>query len=164
MDAVVGREVADSFELIWPTGEIDEQYLGGPLWEMSPPDVRFTDIPRPIVPSPASEPMTVRLRPLTAPPEVLEPAPEPVSVDVVLAIQRAIAAIGSDAVVEAALIDGPPAGTGLACSATGSSMAEVARPADRANPGARIELGPASDATDERRSALKRLIGGLRRR
>jgi hypothetical protein len=160
----VGREVADSFELIWPTGEIDEQYLGGPLWEMSPPDVRFNDMPRPIVPSPASEPMTVRLRPLTAPSEVFEPAPEPVSVDVVRAIQRAIAAIGSDAVVEAALIDGPPTGARLAYSAAGSAIAEVAGPAHRANPGDRITLGPASDATDERRSALKRLIGGLRRR
>ncbi|HEX4981449.1 MAG TPA: hypothetical protein VFV63_07120 [Ilumatobacteraceae bacterium] len=25
---IVGQEVADAFELIWPNGEIDEQFLG----------------------------------------------------------------------------------------------------------------------------------------
>ena len=32
-DVIVGREVADAFELIWPTGEIDDQFLGWPLSE-----------------------------------------------------------------------------------------------------------------------------------
>lgn len=32
-EVIVGREVADAFELIWPTGEIDGQFLGWPLSE-----------------------------------------------------------------------------------------------------------------------------------
>ncbi len=97
--SVVGREVVDAFELVWPTGEIDEQFLGGPLSEMPAPGAPFGEALRSDS-SPPPLPMTVRLKPLTAPPEVLEPAwSEPVSDDVVLAIQRAIAAIGSELAV-----------------------------------------------------------------
>ena len=42
---VVGREVVDAFELIWPTGEIDEQFLGGPLSEMPAPGAPYGDAP-----------------------------------------------------------------------------------------------------------------------
>jgi hypothetical protein len=164
-DSVIGREVADSFELIWPTGEIDDQYLGGPLWEVPPPDVRFNEMPSRIVPGVASAPMTVRLRPLAAPVEVTVTPPEPVSDDVVLAIQRAIAAIESDRVVsEAASVPVHASIRGLPDLLTRSTMPAHDAASPRAERVDHARARTTSDVTDERRSALKRLIGGLRRR
>lgn len=163
-DVVTGREVTDAFELIWPTGEIDEQFLGGSLSEMPPPGEPYTDASPAIDASPAYAPMTVRLRPLTAPPEAGEwPGPARVSEDVVLAIQRAIAAVGSDLT----LVDEPCASLRSAERSTGSVAAATRTPASGALEGDRVApCSPAdlSDPTDVRRSALKRLINGLRRR
>jgi hypothetical protein len=64
-DVIVGLEVADSFELIWPTGETDEQCLGGQLSEEPSSDPALIDAPLPVDAGSASD-------------------------DVVLAIQRAI--------------------------------------------------------------------------
>ena len=92
-DVIVGREVADAFELIWPTGEIDEQFLGGPLSEMPQPGAEH--------------------------PDRRESWPEDgrVSDDIVLAIQRTIAAIGSDP----AAIDAPPSAPRLPDRVTGAA-------------------------------------------
>ena len=67
--AIVGREVEDAFELIWPTGEIDEQFLGWPLSEES--GAALSDAPPAVgaVPTPG---------------------------DIALAIERAARAVGSD--------------------------------------------------------------------
>jgi hypothetical protein len=158
--SVVGREVADAFELIWPTGEIDEQFLGGPLSEMPAPGAPYDDAFMTNVAGPLPLPMTVRLKPLTTPPAIDEPSwSEPVSDDVVLAIQRAIAAIGSELVVA----DEPGAAPHLPARSSesdflGASRTSTADASDGSTP------PPATDPTDARRSALKRLIGGLRRR
>jgi hypothetical protein len=126
VEVIVGREVADAFELIWPTGEIDEQFLGGPLSDMPEPgdhaDRRETDNGR--VPD-----------------------------DIALAIQRTIAAIGSDS----AAIEAPPTGSRLPDRVTVAATA-IANDAEWTAATSRGE------PTDERRSALKRLISGLRRR
>ena len=159
--SVVGREVVDAFELIWPTGEIDEQFLGGPLSEMPAPGAPYGDAPRSDDPSPPPLPMTVRLKPLTAPPEVPEPSwSEPVSDDVVLAIQRAIAAIGS----ELAVADEPPPAPRLPEPSTGSVVGVSRQLGSERDRRRRTRAYAASDPSDARRSALKRLIGGLRRR
>jgi hypothetical protein len=159
--AVVGREVVDAFELIWPSGEIDEQFLGGPLSEMPAPGASYSDTPRSDNPSPPPLPMTVRLKPLTAPPEAPEPAwSEPVSDDVVLAIQRAIAAIGS----ELAVADESPLAPCLPGPSTVTVMDVSSLPAPSATGGDGFLPDAASDLSEARRSALKRLIGGLRRR
>jgi hypothetical protein len=158
--SVVGREVVDSFELIWPTGEIDEQFLGGPLSEMPAPGAPCSDVPRPGDPTPPPLPMTVRLKPLTGPPEAPAPAwSEPVSDDVVLAIQRAIAAIGSELVVAD---EAPPAPRLPEQWAVPVAGVPGHTAPDVTDGGFTIDA--ASDASDARRSALKRLIGGLRRR
>jgi hypothetical protein len=52
-DVIVGREVADAFELIWPTGEIDDQFLGWPLSEE--PGAAFPDAPSAIGEGPAPD-------------------------------------------------------------------------------------------------------------
>ena len=159
--SVVGREVADAFELIWPTGEIDEQFLGGPLSEMPAPGAPYpydeASVSNAAMPVPL--PMTVRLKPLTTPPDATEPSwSEPVSDDVVLAIQRAIAAIGS----ELAVADEPPALPRLPDRSSESDFLGTSRTsAADASDGAAQH---SADPTDARRSALKRLIGGLRRR
>jgi hypothetical protein len=104
---VAEREAGDAFELIWPTGEVDDQIIDGPLSE-------------------EPEPITVVLRPVAPPTEAAEPSSAaPVADDVVLAVRRAIAALESE-----------------------SAGAEEKTP---------------SAPTEERRSALKRLISGLRR-
>jgi hypothetical protein len=159
--SVIGREVVDSFELIWPTGEIDEQFLGGPLSEMPAPGAPCSDAPSSDDPSPPPLPMTVRLKPLTAPPEAPEPAwSEPVSDDVVLAIQRAIAAIGSELVVADEAPPAPRLPELWAVSVAGVP----ANTAPDVTDGDGVAPDAASDPSDARRSALKRLIGGLRRR
>ena len=124
-DVIVGREVADAFELIWPTGEIDEQFLGGPLSEM---------------PQPGADLFHGR-------------AADRVSDDVVLAIQRTIAAIGS----EPAPLAAPPLAP---CLPDRTTAVATAFSTDIR----RIPVSSRAVPTDERRSALKRLIGGLRRR
>jgi hypothetical protein len=159
--SVVGREVADAFELIWPTGEIDEQFLGGPLSEMPAPGALYPDALRSNDTIPPPLPMTVRLKPLTAPSEVAAPAwTEPVSDDVVLAIQRAIAAIGSELTVA----EEPPLEPRLPERSSESAFGTSHTPAPDAPAGDGDPLHATSDPTDARRSALKRLIGGLRRR
>jgi hypothetical protein len=153
--SVVGREVVDAFELIWPTGEIDEQFLGGPLSEMPAPGALSVPAPHPIDLKPSPLPMTVRLKPLTGPPHVDEPAwSEPVSDDVVLAIQRAIAAIGS----EIGVVDEPPPAPRVPDRAD-ESVGGV--PGDLVALDAGMAIHP--EPNDYRRSALKRLISGLRR-
>ena len=143
------REVGDEFELIWPTGEvddhlIDDHLIDGPLAEDRPQGVLPSDTPPPSETSPSSETsppgetsppsdaarsavaITVLLPPVAPPTEGAEPSSTaPVADDVVLAVRRAIAALESE-----------------------SAGAEEPAP---------------SEPTDERRSALKRLIGGLRR-
>jgi hypothetical protein len=158
--SVVGREVADAFELIWPTGEIDEQFLGGPLSEMPAPGAPYDDASGSNVARPLPMPMTVRLKPLTAPPEIAETSrSEPVSDDVVLAIQRAIAAIGSELVVADETAAAPRLPDRSSESDfLGTSRTSTADASDANAPHA------AADPADARRSALKRLIGGLRRR
>jgi hypothetical protein len=128
-DVIVGREVADAFELIWPTGEIDEQFLGGPLSEMPEPGAERTD--------------------------QREPGPEngQVSDDVVLAIQRTIAAIGSDQ----AVLTTPPSMPRLPDRTTAAAT-KFAPDAGRTTVPSRVA------PTADRRSALTRLISGLRRR
>lgn len=124
---IVGREVADAFELIWPTGEIDEQFLGGPLSEMPQPGADHADR--------------------------RESGPEdgPVSDDVVLAIQRTIAAIGSGP----AVLEAPPLAPRLPDRAVVAASASAIAAGRTALP-SRVE------PTDDRRSALRRLISGLR--
>ena len=132
-DAVVGREVGDAFELIWPTGEVDGRVLDEPLAEPSG------------VPHRTTPPLL--LRPLTAPPEVADTSHAGSMPDeVVLAVQHAIAAIGSDP----AATKGPAPSPRSPEPPSGSvvpSSALIAR----------------TGRTDGRRSALKRLIKGLRR-
>ena len=149
-DSVVGREVVDAFELIWPTGEIDEQFLGGPLSEMPAPGAPYSDAWPIDDPNPPPLPMTVRLKPLTAPPSVPEqPWSEPVSDDVVLAIQRAIAAIGS----ELAVADEPPPTPRLPDRSTGPVAGVSGNPAPHVTDGDGLALHAASDPNDARRSA-----------
>ena len=124
-DVIVGREVADAFELIWPTGEIDEQFLGGPLSEMPQPGADFMD----------------------------GRAADQVSDEIVLAIQRTIAAIGSDP----GPIDVPTLAPRLPDRTTAGATA-ISTDIGRYPASSRAE------PNDGRRSALKRLIGGLRRR
>ncbi len=128
-DVIVGREVADAFELIWPTGEIDEQFLGGPLSEMPQPGAEHSDR--------------------------RESGSENghVSDDIVLAIQRTIAAIGADS----AAIEAPPSAPRLPDPVTGAATRDLdRRRMDR--------CASRHEPTDGRSSALRRLISGLRRR
>jgi hypothetical protein len=158
VQSVVGQAVVDAFELIWPTGEIDEQFLGGPLSEMPAPDAPPVQAPYPIDLSPPPLPMTVRVKPLAAPPEVDESAwSEPVSDDVVLAIQRAIAAIGS----ELEVADQPPLAPRLPERSDSPVAGVLGDPAPVAPDAGGMAMHP--DPSDPRRSALKRLISGLRR-
>jgi len=158
--SVVGREVADAFELIWPTGEIDEQFLGGPLSEMPAPGAPYGDSLQSSDPLLRPLPMTVRLKPLPVPPEVSAPSrSEPVSDDVVLAIQRAIAAIGSELVVT-----GEPPAAPLLPDRCASDRGTSRTSAPHVPDGNAVDSHAAADQSDARRSALKRLIGGLRRR
>jgi hypothetical protein len=70
-DVVVGHEVADAFELIWPTGEIDEQFLGWPLTEE--PGAALSDAPRAIESGPAPGDVVLAFR--------QEIGPDPVAMD-----------------------------------------------------------------------------------
>ncbi len=100
VDLIVGREVTDAFELIWPTGEIDEQFLGGPLSDMPQPGARSHGRATETWPDNGQVPD-----------------------DVVLAIQRTIAAIGSDpAAIEAPPPVAAPARPGDRCRAAAISI------------------------------------------
>lgn len=131
VDLIVGREVTDAFELIWPTGEIDEQFLGGPLSDMPQPGATHTDM------------------------QETWPDNGQVPDDVVLAIQRTIAAIGSDP----AAIEAPPSSPRLPDRVTDAAAAISISTDDGL-----VAVPSRGEPTDERRSALKRLISGLRRR
>lgn len=140
---VAEREAGDAFELIWPTGEVDDHIIDGPL-----PDELSV------------EPITVVLRPVAPPTEVAEPSSTaPVGDDVVLAVRRAIAALES----ESAGAEEPAPPRPLPGATSGSDVAAPGNPAPSATPGDPSTTRSPSEPTEERRSALKRLISGLRR-
>jgi hypothetical protein len=167
--------VGDAFELIWPTGDVDEDVVGGLVSEAPPGGAHPTDTLAPSETTAASEPITVLLRPVTPPPEEVEPlATGPVPENVVLAVQRAIAALGSDAAVvtertplvdePAPVVDEPAAASRLAERSTWSDVAASGKPASSEPAGDPPTNRAPSGSTEQRRSALKRLISGLRRR
>ena len=117
------REVGDAFELIWPTGEVDEELLGDPLSE-EPATGRAPQRHAPSSgASPSPEPITVPLTPVTPPSRSRGASgrTRPVPDDVVLAVQRAIAAIGP----EEAKVDEPSPAPRLPDPSTGSDQVAV---------------------------------------
>jgi hypothetical protein len=167
--------VGDAFELIWPTGDVDEDPVGGLVSEAPFGGAQPTGTLSPSETTAAPEPITVLLRPVTPPPEAEEPLTTgPVPDSVVLAVQRAIAALGIDAAVAAEpaplvdepapLVDEPAAASRLAEGSTGSDVAASGGPASSETAGDPPTNRAPSGSTEQRRSALKRLISGLRRR
>lgn len=162
---VAEREAGGAFELIWPTGEVDDHIIDGPLPEepthgAHPSDATPSDATRPSDPVSSVEPITVVLRPVAPPTEVAEPSSTaPVADDVVLAVRRAIAALESESAE--AEESAPP--RRLPGPTSGSDVAASGNPAPSATPGDPSTRRSPSEPTDERRSALKRLISGLRR-
>ena len=159
--SVVGREVVDAFELIWPTGEIDEQFLGGPLSEMPAPGAPYGEVQGSDDPTQPPLPMTVRLKPLTAPPRCRRHCgPSRCPTTSSSPSNARIAAIGPELTVVEEPLPAPrvPEQWAVPVAGVAGNASLTAADEDDLDPYA------ASDPSDARRSALKRLIGGLRRR
>jgi hypothetical protein len=173
VDVVEGREVGDAFELIWPSGEVDGQVLDESFPEpalLAP----HSEVRPPSDASPASQAILVLLKPMTAPLDVTNSSTTgAVSDDVVLAVRHAIAAIGSEVAVDEPAWASrlrEPSSAYVMTSASNPGLAAIGvDPATTGSPPALPTLPPVpappapSAPTDERRSALKRLISGLRR-
>lgn len=176
-DVVAGREVGDAFELIWPSGEVDGQVLDEPFSEMPELLAPNSDIRPPSDASPASQAILVLLKPMTAPLDMTDSsATRAVSDDVVLAVRHAIAVIGSEGAVDdpawASRLREPSSAYVMTLSSNPGLAAIGVDPATTGSPPALPTLPalpavpalPAPSAhTDERRSALKRLISARRR-
>jgi hypothetical protein len=204
-------EPTDRFELIWPSGEIDEQFgeqspdaplhpdrdRGGPtarlhlegrakraavLQPLAPPDADATGVDTGIgsIEEYLADHAARTAPPLTTP---APPAPPTPTDDVLLAVRQTVAAIEAGSLAPQDRRTGPRVALGAMRSegasasppltatgrmtrpnpAAGSVFDDVPRPAPTAVP----DTSPAASAAEpgtERASALRRLIGSLRRR
>lgn len=170
-------EPLDRFELIWPSGEVDEQFGAS---DTAPPGDRHPDLDR-------AGPTALVHRPSSAPdplgePPVVHVAPEDeVTDEVVLAVRRAVASIETGSLAARRRLADAPTGEAV----RGVDLVPPGRVAVRddlrvrSSPGAARSVfdepvttpsdddgvaEPVRDQPTERLGALRRLIAGLRRR